>query len=171
VATVYLGFGSNLDDRLALLRAAVAAVAAQAELVALSSVYETEPWGKVDQPRFLNLCAVVRTQRSPVALHATLKAIERQLGREEGGRRWGPRRIDIDLLLYDDLVLSTPTLTIPHPRLAERAFVLAPLAEIAPTLRPPGLEATVAELLARLSRHQEVAWVVAPPTAVLGAVS
>ena len=160
MATVYLGLGTNLGDRLAHLRQALAGLPG---LRACSSVYETEPWGKLDQPRFLNLCCALETHLVPPDLHAELKALERALGRQPGGERWGPRPIDIDLLTYDDLVLDTPELTIPHPGIAERAFVLRPLAEIAPDLRLPGRADSVADLLARLPDADRLAWVVAPP--------
>lgn len=160
MATVYLGLGANLGDRLAQLREALAALPG---VVVCSSVYETEPWGKLDQPRFLNLCCELTTALTPSDLHASTLQIERQLGRAAERERWGPRPIDIDILTYDDLVLSTPELTIPHPGIAERAFVLRPLAEIAPDLRVPGLPGTVSDLLERLPDAARTAWIVAPP--------
>ena len=160
MATVYLGLGTNLGDRLAHLRSAVSGLAG---VQTCSSVYETEPWGVLDQPRFFNLCLELRTDLPPEALHASTKAIEQQLGRAAGRQRWGPRPIDIDLLCYDDLVIQTERLTIPHPRIAERAFVLKPLAEIAPHLRIPGLPGTVTELLAAIPDTDRLAWIVAPP--------
>jgi 2-amino-4-hydroxy-6-hydroxymethyldihydropteridine diphosphokinase len=165
MALVYLGLGSNLGDRLGMLRAALLELTAFGRLAACSSVYETEPWGDPDQPLFLNLCCALHTQLPPEALHAKLKRTELRLGRRPT-RRWGPRAIDIDLLTYDDLCLETPSLTIPHRGIAERAFVLAPLSEIAPRARVPGLPGTVAELLARIPDAAEVAWVVAPPQSV-----
>jgi 2-amino-4-hydroxy-6-hydroxymethyldihydropteridine diphosphokinase len=158
MATVYLGLGTNVGDRLGNLRSAVA----ELRPVRCSSVYETEPWGVADQPRFFNLACCLLTSLSPEALHARTKALEQELGREPGGQRWGPRPIDIDLLTYDDLAVSTPTLTIPHPRISQRAFVLKPLAEIAPGLRIPGLDGTVADLLARISDADRQAWIIAP---------
>jgi 2-amino-4-hydroxy-6-hydroxymethyldihydropteridine diphosphokinase len=101
-------------------------------LVARSSDYSTPPWGVEDQPRFVNLCIAVETNLAPHALLARTQAVERAFGRDRANeRRWGPRTLDIDLLAYDDVVLDTAALTLPHPRLFERAFVLAPLAEIA----------------------------------------
>ena len=150
MATVYLGLGSNLGDRLALLRAAVAELGALGRVDATSSVYETEPWGDPDQPAYLNACCRLETALPPPALHAAVKAIEQKLGRRPSSRRWGPRPIDIDLLVYEDVVVETPELQVPHPRLAERAFVLVPLAELAPELKVPGLAGSVAEQLARL---------------------
>jgi len=131
----------------------------------VSSIYETEPWGDPDQPKFLNLCCALRTELPPESLHGQTKALEQRLGRRPGPR-WGPRVIDIDLLTYDDLRIATEDLSIPHPRIAERAFVLAPLAEIAPHALIPGLAGTVASLLANVPNHLELARIVAPPEAV-----
>jgi 2-amino-4-hydroxy-6-hydroxymethyldihydropteridine diphosphokinase len=152
VHSVYLSLGSNLGDRRALLRAALEALARLGRLDQVSQVYETEPWGLVDQPRFLNLCCRLRTALQAEHLLAQTQAIERRLGRQPG-RRWGPRLIDIDLLAFDAQRIETPTLVVPHPRLAERAFVLVPLAEVAPDLELPGL-GTVAALLAALGRAE-----------------
>jgi 2-amino-4-hydroxy-6-hydroxymethyldihydropteridine diphosphokinase len=160
MATVYLGLGTNLGDRLGHLRAALARLP---DLRACSSVYETEPWGVTDQPHFLNLCCRLETGLAAPALHAQFKRIEHDLGRQPGGQRWGPRPIDIDLLTYDDVRLETAELNIPHPRIANRAFVLRPLAELAPGLRVPGLDGTVADLLAALPDASHQAWVFAPP--------
>jgi 2-amino-4-hydroxy-6-hydroxymethyldihydropteridine diphosphokinase len=159
MSTVYLGLGTNLGDRLANLRAALTALSP----VRCSSVYETEPWGVEDQPRFFNIACCLTTELSPEALHAWTKSLEQQLGRAAGGQRWGPRLIDIDLLTYDDRVLVTPSLTIPHPRIQARAFVLKPLAELAPGLSIPGLDGTVADLLAAIPDADRQAWVVAQP--------
>jgi 2-amino-4-hydroxy-6-hydroxymethyldihydropteridine diphosphokinase len=162
MALVHLGLGSNLGDRLGMLRAALLELAALGQVAACSSVYETKPWGDPDQPAFLNLCCAFTTQLPPEELHAEIKRIERVLGRRPT-RRWGPRVIDIDLLTYDDLQLETSSLTIPHVGIADRAFVLAPLAEIAPEARIPGLPGPVADLLARIPDAAELAWIVAPP--------
>jgi 2-amino-4-hydroxy-6-hydroxymethyldihydropteridine diphosphokinase len=147
--TVYLGLGSNLGDRDANLFAALQALAAFVTVEHTSSVYDTAPMLYTDQPRFHNLVCQAVTNLSPNALLDAIKELERQLGRQQGPR-YGPRVIDIDLLLYDRLILQTAQLTLPHPRMAERAFVLAPLAEIAPTLTHPLLRETMAELLGRL---------------------
>ena len=135
----YLGLGSNQGDRLASLRAARAALERRGlEVVAASSVYETEPQGEVtEQPDFLNACLAVETDLSPEALLDLCKAVERELGRAPGGERHGPRPIDVDVLLVGDLERSTPRLTLPHPELRTRRFVVEPLLELDPGLSPP----------------------------------
>lgn len=149
--SVYLGLGTNLGDRQANLRAAVKGLPPGVEVRRVSPIYETEPWGYEDQPPFLNQAAEAATDLPPEELLAYLKALETSLGRVQSFR-YGPRLIDLDILLYDNLVLETPGLVIPHPRLAERAFVLAPLADLAPGLVVPGKGQTAAELLAGLDK-------------------
>jgi 2-amino-4-hydroxy-6-hydroxymethyldihydropteridine diphosphokinase len=144
---VYLALGSNLGDRLANLKRAVAALTPQMEVKAKSHVYETPPWGFEDQPRFLNQVIKVNTYLTPESLLKHLKRLEVALGRKATFPN-GPRLIDIDILFYDDLVLDTPSLVIPHPRLHERGFVLLPLMDIAPDLVHPVLRKSVRELLA-----------------------
>ena len=130
-------------------RSRCSATAATCVSLARSSDYRTPPWGVADQPPFVNLCIAVDTSLTPQALLARAQSVERALGRDRSDeRRWGPRAVDIDLLAYDDLALSEPELTLPHPRLLERAFVLVPLAEIAPERMIAGIR--VRDALARL---------------------
>ena len=151
LATVYLALGTNLGDRIANLQAAIAALPVWMHLLASSPVYETEPWGYTDQPAFLNQVVAGETRLSPEDLLSPLKNLEATLGRKPTFR-YGPRAIDIDILMYADRILDTPTLVLPHPRLHERAFVLVPLADIAPDLMHPRLRKSVVELLAEVDR-------------------
>jgi len=155
MATVYLGLGSNLGDRMDNLRRAVTALAARAPIEACSRVYETDPLYLVDQPAFLNMAVRIRTEMAPAQLLVALKEIERELGRTDG-IRWGPRLIDLDILLYDGVVLSEERLEIPHPRLTERRFALAPLADVGASAAHPLARRTVAELLAALPKADDV---------------
>ena len=141
----FLGLGANLGDRRLQLQQAVNLLSECMTVELLSSVYDTAPMMVADQPRFLNLVCSVSTLLTPEKLLRLLKSIERRLGRIPGPR-FGPRSIDIDLLFYDTLVLESPSLTVPHPRIAGRAFVLLPLAEIAPTLRHPVLDVEIAAM-------------------------
>lgn len=158
MAKAYLGLGSNLGDRQAHLRAALERLKREAgPLVALSAVYETEPVSYKDQPWFLNLACCIQTTLSPSELLDLAKRIEKELGRARQREiRFGPRPIDIDILFYDDLILDSPPLTIPHPRLHERGFVLIPLNEIAPQLRHPRLGLTIAQLRESWPGHESV---------------
>jgi 2-amino-4-hydroxy-6-hydroxymethyldihydropteridine diphosphokinase len=137
----YIGLGANLGDREATMRAALAALDLTPGLrvVAVSTFRETDPVGYLDQPRFLNAAAAVETDLDPQGVLDALLAVERELGRTREGPRHGPRTIDLDLLLFGEARLDEPGLTVPHPRLQERAFVLDPLAELDPTLVVPGL--------------------------------
>ncbi len=152
MTTVYLGLGSNLGDRRRNLEAALDALRAHPQITvsAVSSFLETDPvGGPPGQGKFLNAAAKIETDLSPEALLEELKRVERAIGRKPGSR-WGPREIDLDILLCGDTILETGTLVIPHPRMRERRFVLEPLAEIAPTARDPATGRTVRELLASL---------------------
>ena len=146
MSLVYFSLGSNLSDRYGNLRRALSLLQEHVRITAVSPVFATEPWGDLDQPPFLNICAAAVTSLSPHDLLAVTQQIEHDMGRAPS-RRWGPRLIDIDILFYDNLVLQAEGLTIPHPRVAERAFVLAPLAVIVPHLRHPQTGATVQEML------------------------
>lgn len=153
---VAVGLGSNLGDRVAHLRLGLSTIRNHVEDPSVSSVYETAPVGLENQPAFLNACCVGQTRLSPRQLLSELLDGERRAGRQRAGQRYGPRTLDLDLLLYGDLVQRTEFLTVPHPRLRERAFVLVPLAEIAADWQIPasgGDEATtVAELADRIGR-------------------
>ena len=141
----YVGVGANLGDREATIRAALDALPG---VVAVSKLRETDPVGVVDQPAFLNGAAALETELAPRALLETLLAVERELGRERR-ERWGPRTIDLDLLLYGDETIDEPGLTVPHPRLHERRFALEPLLDLDPELTIPR-RGRVADLLAGL---------------------
>jgi len=145
-STVYLALGSNLGDRLANLETANLELSVQFALEKKSPVYETPPWGYEQQPAFLNQVISGKTTLTPQNLLKFAKEIEHKMGRQETFRN-GPRVIDIDILVFGDLTLNTPELVIPHPRIAERAFVLVPLVDIAPQLLIPGQKLLTSELL------------------------
>lgn len=150
-----IALGSNLDspfgDRDANLREAIRRLTDLGNVQAVSTFHDTDPVGHLDQPRFLNAAALLETTLAPEALMHALLAIEKSMGRErEGAISKGPRVIDLDLLLYGNRILSTADLTLPHPAMHERRFVLAPLAEIAPAMKHPALHLTISELLQRL---------------------
>ena len=147
----FVGLGANLGDRSAMLRTAVEQLGREPDLtvVGISTVRETEPVDFLDQPRFLNAAVELETVLPPRALLDRLLAIEQALGRRRDGPRFGPRTIDLDLLLYGDERVDEPALTVPHPRLVERRFALEPLHELDPTLIVPG-RGPVSELLSAL---------------------
>ncbi len=143
---VYLALGSNLGNRLSNLKEAIAALPPQMEVKAKSAVYETPPWGYEDQPKFLNQVIKATTYLDPEPLLKHLKRLEVALGRKETFQN-GPRLIDMDILFYDDLVVNTPSLVIPHPRLQERGFVLLPLMDLDPDLTHPVSKKSVREMM------------------------
>jgi 2-amino-4-hydroxy-6-hydroxymethyldihydropteridine diphosphokinase len=151
MARAYIGLGANLGDRQRTLERALDALRddPDVEVVAVSSFRETDPVGYLDQPRFVNAAAAIETDLPPRTLLDRLLAIERSFGRTRAGPRFGPRTLDLDLLLYDAVVLDEPGLTLPHPRLQERLFVLEPLFELDPALEVPG-RGRVQDLLAGL---------------------
>ena len=152
MASALIALGGNVGDVRATFQKAIANICgmAQAALLSRSSDYATPPWGEQEQARFVNACIEIETSLDPHALLFVLHKIERKFGRErEKEQRWGPRTLDLDLIAYDDVRIDKPELTLPHPRLFERAFVLVPLAEIAPDRLIAGRR--VAEALARVS--------------------
>jgi 2-amino-4-hydroxy-6-hydroxymethyldihydropteridine diphosphokinase len=154
--TAYIALGSNLGNRTEALSSAISHLSGLGRVVALSSLYETEPVGYHDQPAFLNAVVALETQLEPLPLLRGLLAIERQLGRDRSqGALKGPRTLDLDLLLMGDWIVANEDLSLPHPALVQRRFVLAPLAEIAPELRHPESNQTMAYLLALLPDEGE----------------
>lgn len=155
MAEVFLGLGSNLGDRVGQLRRAVLAIEGFVSVEQVSSLWLTEPVGLRDQPPFMNVALQGHTALDPRALLAAMAEIEDRMGRRRDVPN-GPRTIDLDLLLYEGVVVDEPGLTLPHPRMSQRRFALAPLAEIAPEVRPRAEGPTVAELLAALPAAEAV---------------
>jgi 2-amino-4-hydroxy-6-hydroxymethyldihydropteridine diphosphokinase len=153
----YIGLGSNLGDREAMIRLAIDDLARLPEttLAKASSLYDTEPAGEVDQPNFLNAVAAIDTQLTARQLLWNLQLIEKRLGRVRT-QKWGPRTIDLDLLLYGSLILEEPDLRVPHPELLRRSFVLVPLVEIEPLLVHPATGETLVHHLSRLGTRPPV---------------
>lgn len=159
--TAYIGLGANLGDRLGTLREAVRQLGEIGDVTGVSSLYETAPVGYESQPAFLNAVVTLQTALSAPALVDSLLSIETMLGRIRTFRN-APRTVDLDLLLLDDTVMSTDTVQVPHPRLHERAFVLVPLAEIAPGIVHPVMQRTVRQLYDALGRSDGVDLVEGP---------
>jgi 2-amino-4-hydroxy-6-hydroxymethyldihydropteridine diphosphokinase len=155
MAFVYLGLGSNLGDRIQNIHSALDLLSRYTSLLRVSSIYETEPVGFLDQPKFLNAACQIKTSLCPFQLLVLTKGIEVSLGRKPGFRN-APRTVDIDILFYDNLMVNTRALTIPHPRLTERAFVLAPLAEICPEMVHPTHGKSIMELFRGVEKKEGV---------------
>ena len=164
MAHAYIGFGSNINDRFNYITQALRLLldADGVSLIQISSLYETEPVGYEEQGWFLNGVVAIETDLSLHGLLALLKEIEREVGRRHR-TRWGPREVDLDLLIYDQCCINTPDLTVPHPEMHQRSFVLAPFAEIAPDVLHPILQENVQTLLSNLTDEKAVQLAAPPP--------
>lgn len=145
MAKVYLSAGSNVGDRQKFIKLALQSISEFCKIIKVSSLYETEPWGKLDQPQFLNLCLLIETQLQPKQLLKKFKNVESNLGRTKNVK-WAEREIDIDILFYENLILNEVDFILPHPRIEERVFVLIPLSEIAPDFIHPVFQKPIREL-------------------------
>lgn len=149
----YIAFGSNIGDRRANILAAMDKMRERGmDFLEISTMYETEAYGVTDQPKFINCVALIRTELSPIILMETLLEVEESLGRVRE-RKWGPRTVDLDIIFYDHKIVSFANLTIPHPDMQNRTFVLEPLSELAPHYVHPMLHKTVTELLDELKEE------------------
>lgn len=149
--TAFVGLGSNLGDRRSNIESAIEAMerTARVEIVRRTGLAQTAPWGLEDQPPFLNAIAMISTTMGPVSLMSRLKEIEKEVGRTHSEVRWGPREIDLDILLFGDLVLDTPELTIPHPRMLQRQFVIEQLVELDDSIVHPTTHVPLAKYMGR----------------------
>jgi 2-amino-4-hydroxy-6-hydroxymethyldihydropteridine diphosphokinase len=155
MSIVYIGIGSNLGDRQKSCLRAIELLQERGIVVTKkSSLYETEPWGYKDQPQFINMAIEGETEFNPKELLMVLKNIEREIGREES-LRWGPRKVDLDILLFDTIILTEDSLEIPHPLLHKRDFVLKPLCEIASDIHHPLLKMSISDLLQQLYKKSQ----------------
>ena len=152
MSRVFIGVGSNEGERLEHISKAIRALGATSgiRLMQMATIIETEPIGGPPQGPYLNTVIELETRREPADLLSALQEIERRVGREPSAQRWAPRPIDLDILLYDDRIIQEPTLSIPHPRMHERRFVLEPLAQLAPEFIHPMLHLSISRLLTRL---------------------
>ena len=155
---VYLSLGSNRGDRRKHLASGIEKLSGKPGIIVqrISSLYETEPWGKVDQPEFLNCALEIFTELAPEELLMVLRSIERSAGRRPGIAKWAPRVLDMDILIYGKLVIDSPELTIPHPRLIDRRFVLEPLCELCPDLVLPGQGIDICSALSQCKDNEAV---------------
>lgn len=151
MACVYLGLGTNVGVRESQLERALTELSKLGRITRKSRVYETKPWGKIDQPDFLNMCIEFMYPESSLLLIEKVKHIEKKLGRVQR-EKWGPREIDIDILLFDDKIINTGQLVVPHPHMLERAFVMVPLAEIAQDVRHPVERSSIGQLAAGINK-------------------
>lgn len=159
---VFIGMGSNLGPARGNFERALRSISEFSTVLAVSSLYESDPVGLVGQPKFANAVAKTRTGLSPFGLLDRLKAVEREMGRKKTAR-WGPRVIDLDIVFYGDLVMESDSLVIPHPRAHERRFVLEPLLEIEPAARHPGTGASLRDILSGFGNSQAVSRMEGPP--------